>query len=703
MQPFAAGSGSEWEELTTLFRGLVQEAAPSGGMLFLLPSREPVLQLSMLYGMSWHIAAPWARIRAEEAIPAAEALRDRRLVWVGTGDQLAMHYPRLALVVPEHAVAAGPILAGDAVRGVVCLLWPPSHPARLARGEREAIDTFCHRAGLLLRSAAERGHPVMPGSRPQVLEPVRPPPPGTAEAMAAYDFAARLPGAMSLDLEGRTTFVSHAAADLLGVDAADLLGVRPWEHLKWPGEPTFEDRFRASVISHRPAHFTVVRPPDRRLSLRLYPDASGVSVHLTPLPSEPSREPERPVRASAAPGGATTLYHLMHLAATLTETVGVDDVTERVADQLVPAFGASGLVLMTVEEGRLRVVGHRGYDPAFLAPFDGESLTSDAPPARALTRQQPAFFADFGEFRAAHPDAVRYRDRDAWAFLPLAIRGRPVGLLVLSYNRAQRFLPPERNVLVSVAGLVAQALDRARLYDAKQRLAHALQRDLLPRDLPEVPGLRVTARYLSAGHGMDIGGDFYDLIRCDATSAAAVIGDVQGHNVQAAALMGQLRTAVHAHAAAGTSPGELMARTNRLMCDLNPGLFASCLYVHLDLAQHRAALATAGHPPPLLRRPDGGTEILPVPTGLLLGITRDADYATMDIPLPPGTTLALYTDGLVEAPGTDIDDAIAELARQLARSCTDDIDALTDALLRHALRGIPRTDDIAMLLMRTTR
>ncbi|MGW1540063.1 SpoIIE family protein phosphatase [Streptomyces sp. NPDC002309] len=703
MQPAVAGSAPEWEELATLFRDLVQEAAASAGMLFLLPSREPVLHLSMLYGMSWHIAAPWARIRVEEAIPAAEAVRDRRLVWVGTPEQLALHYPRLALVVPEHTVAAGPVVVGDAVRGVVCLLWPPSRSDRLERGEREAIDTFCHRAGRLLRSAAQNGHALLPGTRPRVLEPLCPHRPDAAEAVAAYDFAARLPGAMSLDLEGRTTFVSEAAADLLGADPADLLGVRPWEHLRWPGEPVFEDRFRSCLISHRPGNFTVVRPPDRRLGFQLYPDASGVSVHMTPLPPGTAAEPQRPARPSAVPGGATTLYHLTHLAASLTETVGVEDVTEKVADQIIPAFGASGLVLMTVEEGRLRVVGQRGYDPAFLAPFDGESLTAASPTAQALSRHEPAFFHDFADFQAAHPGAVRYGDRDAWAFLPLAIRGRPVGLLVLSYNRAKRFPSVERNLLVSVAGLVAQALDRARLYDAKQRLAHALQRDLLPRELPAIPGLRVAARYLSAGHGMDIGGDFYDLIRCDDRGAAAVIGDVQGHNVQAAALMGQLRTAVHAHASAGTSAGELMARTNQLMCELNPGLFASCLYVHLDLTAHRAALATAGHLPPLLRRPDGGTEIVQVPTGLLLGINPDAEYATLDLPLPRGTTLALYTDGLVEAPGVDIDDAVAGLAGQLARTPTDDIDALTDALLRHALRGIPRTDDIAMLLMHTTR
>ncbi|MFE4414094.1 SpoIIE family protein phosphatase [Streptomyces sp. NPDC056821] len=702
MQSAAPGPASGWEDLATLVRRLMQDAGASGGMLFLLPPRERALQLSMVYGTSWHIVAPWARIRVEEAVPVAEATRERRLVWVGSPEELALHYPRLALVVPDHAVAAAPIIASGAVRGTVCLLWPSWHPTSLDRGEREAIDTFCHQAGLVLKRAVAGGHPLLPEGRPRVLEPVCSHTLGQGEARAAYDFAARLPGALSLDLEGRITFLNDAAADLLGVRAADLLGARPWERLQWLGDPTFEDRFRAAVISRRPAHFTAVRPLDRRLSFQLYPDASGVSIHIVPLPHAPPAEPERPNPSPAEQTGATTLYHLMHLAASLTEMVRMEDVADRIADQLVPAFGVSGLALMTADDGRLRVVGHRGYPPAFMARFDGESLSSSAPPARALTMQRPLFFASFDEFKHAYPIVVRYGGRNAWAFLPLVIRGRPVGLLVLSYSEARRFPPTERNLLISVAGLIAQALDRARLYDAKHNLARTLQNGLLPRRLPAIPGLHVAARYLPAGRGMDIGGDFYDLIRCDATSAAAAIGDVQGHNVQAAALMGQLRTAVHAHAAAGAPPSELLARTNRLMCDLNPGLFASCLYVHLDLTQHRARLATAGHPPPLLRRPDGRTEILQVPPGLLLGITPDADYAGVEIPLPPGTTLVLYTDGLVEAPGIDIDHAIAELAHQLAQAGDDDMDTLTDTLLQYASHGIPRSDDIAMLLIHRT-
>jgi GAF domain-containing protein len=703
MPSTAPGPAADWEDLATAFRGLVDAAGVAGGMLFLLPPGDPVLQLAMMYGTSWHIVAPWARIGVEEAIPAAEAAREGRLVWVDSPEKLALHYPRLALVVPDHTVAAAPITAGDTLWGVVCLLWSSLHPAHLDRGEREAIDAYCRQAGALLQRAAESGRPLLPEAAPRVLEAVRSRSPDPDEALAAHDFAARLPGALSLDLEGRVTYVNDAAAELLGAAAADLLGTRPWERPQWLADPTFEDRFRAAVISHQPAHFTARHSPDRRLSFQFYPDASGVSIHIAPLPHVASAGLERLTPTPAEPIGATTLYHLMHLAATLTETTGVEDVADKVAHQLVPGIGAAGVALMSADGGRLRVIGRRGYSEAFMARFDGQSLSANTPPVRALTRQQPLFFSDFEAFRNAYPDAVRYGGRDAWAFLPLLIQGRPVGLLVLSYDESRRFPPAERNLLMSVAGLVAQALDRAHLYDTKHHLARTLQNGLLPGTLPAIPGLRVAARYLPAGRGMDIGGDFYDLIRSDAASAAAAIGDVQGHNVQAAALMGQLRTAVHAYGATGTHPSELLARTNRLMCDLNRQLFASCLYVHLDLARHRARLATAGHPPPLLRRPDGRTEILDLPPGLLLGITPAADYATVEIALPPGTTLALYTDGLVEAPGVDIDEATGELARRLARAQGDDLESVIDTLLEHSPQSIPRTDDIAMLLVHTTR
>lgn len=520
--------------------------------------------------------------------------------------------------------------------------------------------------------------------------------------MAAADFAERLPGgSCALNLEGQFTYLSSGACDLLGGEADRLLGTLPWQSLRWLDEPTYEDRYRAAVISREPVSFTACRPPDRWLDFHLFPDASGISVRIVPSGTQalPSPAPARSTRTVAS-AGAGRLYQLTHLAAGLTEVVGVQDVVSLVADQIMPAFGAQGLVLSAAEAGRLRITGYRGYAPHVIERLDGLPLDTDFTPAgHALDSGIPGFFADPEEMRRIYPEAPQVSGKQAWAFLPLIISGRPVGCCVLSYDQPHAFPAEERAVLTSLAGLVAQALDRARLYDAKQDLAHGLQQALLPRVLPQVDGLRVAARYLPATQGMDIGGDFYDLIRLGDTAAAAVIGDVQGHNVAAAALMGQVRTGVHAHATLGTPPDQVLARTNRLLTDLAPELFTSCLYAHFDFTRRRVCLASAGHPPPLLRLPDRVTRPAVVPPGPLLGIDPDAEFPLTEIPLTPGLMLVFYTDGLVETPGVDLDDSLAGLAHHLAQADERDLDLLIDDLLSKAGTAGQRTDDVAVLVL----
>jgi serine phosphatase RsbU (regulator of sigma subunit) len=213
--------------------------------------------------------------------------------------------------------------------------------------------------------------------------------------------------------------------------------------------------------------------------------------------------------------------------------------------------------------------------------------------------------------------------------------------------------------------------------------------------------LDVAARYLPATPGMDIGGDFYDLIRLSDTLAGAVIGDVQGHDVTAAALMGQVRTAIRAYATAGADPGEVLTRTNRLLAELAPDRFTSCLYVSFDLLRRTASLASAGHLPPVLGLPEGPAEIIDTPAGLLLGIDPDAEYGTTDLNMPPGAVMALYTDGLVERPGDDLGDSIAALAARFTPTPGQPLPALADSLIEHTTNE-QRSDDIALLLLRTT-
>ncbi|WSQ13927.1 SpoIIE family protein phosphatase [Streptomyces sp. NBC_01231] len=693
----ATGSG----ELDAEFAETVRRTGASVGALYLLASDEQSLRLDALCGAPAEFAAPWSTVPMAAPAPVAVAVRENRLVWVGSQEEMARSYPRTAMVLPYPlALVAAPV-SGTRQWGALLLMWPAARPPYMTGRERGHIASSCGRLARLLEEAAEHGRSPAGGDGPRVV------PTGSGRrsvslATAAADFVERLPGgSCAVDLEGRFTYLSSGACDLLGAEADRLLGTLPWQSLRWLDEPTYEDRYRAAVISREPVSFTACRPPDRWLEFHLYPDASGISVRIVPSGARPPPAPASHRSTQAvAPARAGQLYQLTHLAAALTEVVGVQDVIALVADQIMPAFGAQGLVLSTADAGRLRITGYRGYTPHTIERLDGLALDTDFTPAgRALSSGIPAFFADPEEMCRVYPEASQASDKQAWAFLPLIISGRPVGCCVLSYDDPHTFPAEERAVLTSLAGLIAQALDRARLYDTKHELAHDLQQALLPRTLPQVTGLRVAVRYLPATRGMDIGGDFYDLIRLDDTAAAAVIGDVQGHNAAAAALMGQVRTGVHAHATLGTAPDQVLCGTNRLLTDLGHDLFTSCLYAHLDFARRRVTLASAGHPPPLLRRPDGDTRPVDVPPGPLLGIDPDAVFPLTEIPLTPGLMLAFYTDGLVETPGVDLDDSIAHLADHLAHADDRDLDLLVDDLLKKASANDQRRDDIALLLL----
>ncbi|MFJ8668790.1 SpoIIE family protein phosphatase [Streptomyces sp. NPDC093600] len=689
-----------------LDEALVETARQTGasiGAVYLLAPDERVLRLEAVFGVPADFAAPWAQVPLNAPAPVAEAVREDRLVWVGSQEEMARSYPRTAVALPYPlALAAAPITDGRRW-GSLMLMWPATRPARMSDRERGHITSHCRRLARLLEETAVPGGPPSRGEGPRVV-PVEAGRRPASPAQAASDFAERLPGgSCALDLEGRITYVSSGGCELLGRDAEGLLGTLPWQSLPWLDDPSYEDRYRAAVISREPVSFTACRPPDRWLDFHLYPDASGISVRIVPTGAQPPPSPApRHAPATTGPARAGRLYQLMHLAAALTEAVGVEDVIDLIADQVMPAFGARGLVVSVADSGRLRIMGHRGYPAEVIERLDGLPLTTTFTPAgRTLATGIPSFFANPEEMRRIYPEAPLVSGKQAWAFLPLIISGRPVGCCVLSYDRPRVFSAEERAVMSSLAGLLAQALDRARLYDTKHRLAHGLQQALLPHTLPRVPGLDVAARYLPATRGMDIGGDFYDVIRLGDTAAAAVIGDVQGHNVAAAALMGQVRTGVHAHATLGTPPDIVLSGTNRLLMDLDPGLFTSCLYAHLDFERGTLCVASAGHPPPLLRPPGGRTAPMEVSPGPLLGIDPDAVYPVTDIPLTPGLLLAFYTDGLVETPGTDIDESVARLAALLDRADDRDLGLFIDGLLRRVRPAQDRTDDIAFLLLRT--
>lgn len=666
------------------------------GGLYLLSEDRQLLELAVTIGAARQFTRPWQHVGVSAPIPVADAVRSGHVVWVGGAQEMARRYPRVAVAMPyPFCLGAVPLVARRTMYGAVFLIWPASHPPDLSPGERDGLDALTSELAGVLAEADGSGCPIRPGPRPVVTQE------RSVDPITAM--TARLPdGFCDIDLDGRLAAVTPAAAELLGEPVERLLGARPWTALPWLRDPVYEYHYRAAVISGQSTSFVALRPPDRWLSFQLFPDTTGLTARITAADAfghgPPAEAPAEPA-VHTRPGA---LYHILHLASALTEAVSVQDVVSMVSEQIVPAFGGQAVAVLLAESGRLRIVGHHGYPPGLVDRFDGTPLTEATPGVRASTSPVPAFFESRAELEGLYPDRPETRDgMAAWAYLPLVTSRRLIGTCVLAFAEQHRFSTEERTILTSLGGLIAQALDRARLYDTKLGLARGLQDSLLPHALPAVPGLQTSARYLPGTEGMDVGGDFYDIIRVGPDTVAVVIGDVEGHNVNAAALMGQIRTAVRAFAAADADPSTVLARTNRLLADLDTALLASCAYLRVDLSHRVAWLADAGHPVPLLYGPDGRARPLEPPSGVVLNVDPDAEYPQMRIDLPIGTTLVLYTDGLVDTPGADLDQALADLTATLARHGGDPLDQLADALVGRARQAEHRTDDIALLLVRS--
>ncbi|WP_320785214.1 SpoIIE family protein phosphatase [Streptomyces sp. CRN 30] len=545
------------------------------------------------------------------------------------------------------------------------------------------------------------------------------PGPGPAAAAAAD----LLPdGVFAFDRLGLITYVNPRAAALLGRDREELLGRPLWQAVPWLDRPAYEDQLRGVLLSPDPVTFHVRRPhpdgaerrPYRRdgawLTLTARPGPDLITCRLVPLgqvtdTAEPSfledAAPEAARTASMAP-----LYRPVALAIALSEAMTARQVSEVVTRELLPAFGGRRLAIFLLHERHLYLAWESGWPKGFLARIDGAGLDVPLPGAETLTTGRPLFFESMEHLAAAYPGIRLESSEGARAFLPLIASGRPVGTCIIGFDRPRPFTGEERTVLTALAGLIAQALERARRYETEAGLARGLQEVLLPHRLPAHPLVETAGRYLPGTQGIDVGGDWYDVVEAG-DGLALVIGDVQGRGVQAAATMGQLRSAVRAFALGDHSPDEVMSSTNRLLIDLDPGQFATCCYVRLDPVTGSALATRAGHPQPLLRRPDGRTDVLDLAGGVVLGVDPEAFYPVTELRLDAGAVLALYTDGLVERPGADIDEGVEELRRSLSRAGAPAggpaggfLPALSDALTQEARARTDRPDDIALLLAR---
>ena len=484
-------------------------------------------------------------------------------------------------------------------------------------------------------------------------------------------------------LEGHWTDDCSTGPDHPGADR--LLGEAP------PSEPL--DGLAAELLQIEQLN----RAPS---SLGSRPPAHRPPAHRPPAPPAP---PD--LRRSRE-------AFLLDAGRALAEAGTTSEVLRVVASLSMPGFSPDGLAVFGFEGGVLTVVGQHGHREGDENPFR-MPLDTAYPGAEVVRTGRAVYLSSPEEYQRRFPETWPLAagfGRHSWAFLPLVTAGRTTGAWLAAFRTPVRFSPEERAVLSTVARMLAHALERAHTNEAERALSRGLRRSM-GVGAPSLAGMTLATRYVPTGGGLMVGGDWYDVIDLPGGRVALVIGDVQGHDVHAASIMAQLRTAVHAYAAEGHRPDAVLARASHFLAGLDDDRFATCVYLEADPERGVLSIARAGHPHPVVRMPDGTCLIRHVAGGLPLGLMpEEEDYPVTDVVLQPGEVMLLCTDGLIETGGHDMFSGWVRVRDTMSPGPADDLEEMADNLIR-AVHGPAshsgpghladrREDDIALLLVR---
>ena len=518
-------------------------------------------------------------------------------------------------------------------------------------------------------------------------------------------------GAWDWFLDSGVLKLDEAAMAVMGVDPDTYDGlINTWTSLVDPDDyPWVAEDTRRAVYTGGPfdQEFRICRHGTTlwvRSRGQVLADADGRPYRLVGVIWETARsrddsgEPE--AEQAAEVGGTERAARIQDLASALAEAVTSLDVVTAVADRVLPPFGASGLIIQVPDGDIMRVIGAVGYSQSFIDVITAP-VRELAPVEEAMRTHRPWFVSSAEEFVQRYPgmaDIPARAGKQAWAFLPLVVSGDVAGLCVISFAYPRRLTGAEQALLIALSGLIAQALERARLFDAEHARAQALQRALLPQGLPALPAVTAAAQYLPAGQGMDVGGDWYDVIPLSADRVALVIGDVMGHGLPEAVIMGRLRTAVQTLSDLELPPDEILGRLNDLVNGLGDDSFATCLYAIYDPTTAICSIARAGHPPPAIACPDGLVYFAKGHGDPPLGVA-DPPFEVVDLPVPEDSLIVLYTDGLIESADCDIDSGMSRLAELLRTHHAQDLNQLCNGLTEALMPADrQRPDDAALLV-----
>ncbi|MEU2227912.1 SpoIIE family protein phosphatase [Streptomyces sp. NPDC018347] len=391
---------------------------------------------------------------------------------------------------------------------------------------------------------------------------------------------------------------------------------------------------------------------------------------------------------------------LRELPAALADATTVQEVGRAMVERLTDRLGADRVAFAELSGDRLVVTALNppapaGWPEAWRPDERTEWLDASLSALPSLDRVLRSGRTTVWPAAGALESALADVGPGGLAVLPLSAEGRVIGACLIGWDAPHPVGAGERSWLTVIAGRAAEAVVRAQALDTGQQHLRTLQTSLLPHGLPKLPGAVVAARYLPATAAHGAGGDWYDVITTGG-HLAVVVGDVQGHDAEAATIMGQVSMAIRAYSAVAHPPDVVLAHTNRLLLGMSTDLFVTCCYISLDVEEGNAWLVRAGHPPPLLRLPGGGTRQVEGEEGPPLGVTKDAEYPLTSFDVPPGAVLALLTDGLVRSARLPVDEGMRRLCDVLGAADPADVGLVADEMIA----GADRRDDAALLLLR---
>ena len=512
-------------------------------------------------------------------------------------------------------------------------------------------------------------------------------------------------GVIVVDLCWRITVANSTAAALVEHTVDELVDHNFWEVFPQAVGQEFGDRYREAMRTQEPQHFEAYYGPLRGwFDVRAVPSPLGLTLSFQNVNERRAALAHQDALVGRLEEALSRQNQTHAVVVALADALCVEDVAASVL-QLANATLATkdAFVALLSDDGEsLRFVTFDPRPSATLAEGGAPRLDVSSGLTDCVQLREPMYHSTRAELLATYPNlaaAAEEAGTHAFASVPLLVGGRAIGALSMSWTTERVFTEQDLAFVRMLAAQCGQAVERTQLIARQRDVAETLQQAMLPEDLPRVEGAEVAACYLPATTGMTVGGDWYDGYTLVDGRLVFAVGDVSGHGVQAAAVMGQVRNSLRAYILEGHDPAGALARLDELVDHAGHGLFATVIVASYQPATGELVWSNAGHPP-LLLRTKSGPRFLDGHVAAPVGVRGPVSHLNDRVVLEHGDTLVAYTDGLIERRDEDLGAGLERLMTgvDVAAGLVADGGWCED-LVDVVLGNVPRDDDICLLAL----